>query len=411
VGEEVVTRVFDAPTKTVRESLFLPLYPLAEWIALNWWRLLFAVPRSRSSRDYAAPYHSLVAASEGFALPALTLEPMGEEVRISWSSRRLERAPLEFVGDGVVFVRREEVRAELSSFVNMVTGRLLEAGIAETLLQEEWRAVLELGSEEEEFCRYAAALGLDPFNVEDEQASALVEASKRIPQALHEEFFSSAELSNLRNEARSIERVIESLQGPNEALEPIRSLRGVWAPREASAELSFRRLDAPWKVGYAAARRLRAHLGLDGAALPSFESLANALGLEEHVLEAEIRRARNLVSVDGLVVHDDEERPGFAVRAGSKEARRFAFCRELFEYLTTRGPAPLVVTKGATYRQQKNRAFAAEFLLPSEALRSRVEGQSVTLQKVDEIAREFGVSWAVVNHQLDNHRIAEVIPA
>ena len=39
IGDSVITRVLDARAKTVREFVYVPLYPLAEWLATNWWFL------------------------------------------------------------------------------------------------------------------------------------------------------------------------------------------------------------------------------------------------------------------------------------------------------------------------------------------------------------------------------------
>ena len=55
-----------------------------------------------------------------------------------------------------------------------------------------------------------------------------------------------------------------------------------------------------------------------------------------------------------------------------------------------------------------NRAFAAEFLAPSSALRSRLARPVVDGDDMDELAAEFGVSSLVIEHQVRNHRIARV---
>lgn len=39
VDERCVTRFYDRQTNSVRKTLILPLYSLAEWIAGNWWSL------------------------------------------------------------------------------------------------------------------------------------------------------------------------------------------------------------------------------------------------------------------------------------------------------------------------------------------------------------------------------------
>lgn len=412
VADEVVTRVLDERTRSVRKSLFLPLYPVAEWIASNWWRLLYEGPSPHltNGNGYGSR-HCLAEAGEGFALPALSLEPQGESMRLSWIGTKPSRAPLEFLGSGVSFLDREAVQAGLRELVDAVVGRLEEAGVQGTYLQEEWLAIRELEPDEEEFCRLAAILGLDPFQVPEDLAGKVIEAAQKVPSPIQEEFFASADLAGLVEEARALRETVDATSASHEGLDPLRELR---AGRQASRRSDSSRVQRgglpPWEEGYAAARALRADLGLDGRPLPSFGSLAEALGVEAGALEKEIRTARGLVTVDGLVALDREQRPGFAVKAAAEPARRFTFCRELFEYLTAPGTAPAIVTRGATHRQRRNRAFAAELLLPSAALRDRFPEGRATLEEANRVADEFAVSWAVLGHQLENHRIAEIMP-
>src|SRR5687767_9856300 len=41
VGDSVLTRVLDKRAKTVRDGIFVSVYPLAEWIVANWWSLFY----------------------------------------------------------------------------------------------------------------------------------------------------------------------------------------------------------------------------------------------------------------------------------------------------------------------------------------------------------------------------------
>jgi hypothetical protein len=410
---EVITRVQDQQTRSVRDGLYLPLYPVAEWIASNWWRLLYEgpPPHLADGNGYSSR-HCLAEAGEGFALPALSLEPQGESLRLSWISSKPSRAPLEFQGSGVSFLDREVVQDSLRELVDAVVGRLEEAGVEGTYLQEEWRAIRDLEPDEEEFCRLAATLGLDPFQVPEDLAGKVIEAAEKVPSAIQEEFFASADLAGLVEEAGAIQNAVDAASAPHQGLEPLRELRTRLraSGRGGTSWVQPAGLP-PWEEGYAAARALRADLGLDGCPLPSFGSLADVLGVGAGALEKHIWTARDLLTVDGLVVLDREERPGFAVKATADGARRFTFCRELFEYLATPGAAPAIVTRGATHRQRRNRAFAAELLLPSAALRDRFPDGRATLEEANRVADEFAVSWAVLNHQLENHRIAEIIPS
>ncbi len=410
---EMITRVLDQQTRSVRDALYLPLYPVAEWIASNWWRLLYEGPSPHlaDGNGYSSR-HCLAEAGEGFALPALSLEPQGESLRLSWTPRKPLRTPLEFLGGGVSFLDREAVQAGLRELVDAVVGRLEEVGVEGTFLQDEWRALRDLEPDEEEFCRLAATLGLDPFQVPEDLAGKVIEAAEKVPLAVQEEFFASADLEILVEEAGALRETVDAASSPHEGLEPLRELRASFRASGRAGDSSVHSAAGlpPRKQGYDAARALRADLELDGCPLASFGSLAEALGVGGRALEGDIRTAQRLVTVDGLVALDREERPGFAVKAVTEPARRFTFCRELFEYLATSGSAPAIVTRGATHRQRRNRAFAAELLLPSAALRDRFPDGRATLEEANRVADEFAVSWAVLNHQLENHRIAEIIP-
>lgn len=67
-----------------------------------------------------------------------------------------------------------------------------------------------------------------------------------------------------------------------------------------------------------------------------------------------------------------------------------------------------LLTQARSDRQQWSRAFAAEFLAPSAALRTKVSRSTVDEDAVDELAAEFGVSSMLIAHQLQNHGIAEI---
>jgi Zn-dependent peptidase ImmA (M78 family) len=112
---------------------------------------------------------------------------------------------------------------------------------------------------------------------------------------------------------------------------------------------------------------------------------------------------------DALVAVNDQEAPGFAVDKERDSSAKFALCRGLFEYFNSVNGHPLLVTREQTRRQQRNRAFAAEFLAPSELLTERVSGRTIDEEEVEDIAEELGVSSYVVDHQLDNHQIVDEV--
>jgi hypothetical protein len=130
--------------------------------------------------------------------------------------------------------------------------------------------------------------------------------------------------------------------------------------------------------------------------------------LLDHVTEPVDFEATALV--DGVITRNDDLFPAFAFRGfSSDENTRFHFCRALAEVFASPGTDTLI-TKAHSERQQRNRAFAAEFLAPSTGLQQRLNGRRVVDgDDIDELATVFGVSSRVVEHQLRNHQLARII--
>jgi len=355
----------------------------------------------RSTRHGYRARHSLTAASEGFSLPPLVLDPMGEVVRLSWSQRRFRHCSVEFVDAGSAYLDPSDVEEALRGFIQAVILRLEDEGVGDTFLQTEWSNLAALEPEEQAFCRLAASLGVDPFDTSKEQQRRIEGAASMLPPELHEEFFFSADLANLLEDAESVDEALQIASRTPVELRALCSLRQSFSTKLFHGK-------APWREGYEAARALRNELSLDGEPLSDFSSIARSLGVSGGELEQAIGSGPRLSRIDGVVGFNERQSPGFVVRSVADEAKRFTFCRELFEYLSVPDGSSLIVTRARTERQKRNRAFAAEFLLPSKSLRERIDTDLVSAEVVDEIASTFGVSWAVVIHQLENHGIGRL---
>ena len=79
-GEESITKVEARRMQSVRTGIYVPLYPIAEWMIANWWFLWdeWRAPRGVDSR------HNLAAAKEGFVLPDLTFAPTESKMELTW---------------------------------------------------------------------------------------------------------------------------------------------------------------------------------------------------------------------------------------------------------------------------------------------------------------------------------------
>jgi hypothetical protein len=112
-------------------------------------------------------------------------------------------------------------------------------------------------------------------------------------------------------------------------------------------------------------------------------------------------------AIDAITAPRRSEAPAFGFRSGLREeSRRFIPCRALSDHLASGRPS--LVTRGCTEHQQRNRAFAAEFLAPAASLRQRIGGDRVGEEDVEDLAQEFQVSDYVIRHQIQNHDLARL---
>ena len=405
IDGEPITRPLDNVSKTVRDSLFLPLYPLAEWVATHWWFLLNEIETpGRSTVETYASRHDLHFASEGFAIPSTLIKPLGSMVRIDWSPGEFPHQRIEFVGHGNAHISSVNFRNVFSDFISSVAARLTDLGITDTLLQEEWKAILEAVSEEQRFCEASASLGLDPYSLNEESARTIVQVGDTLPKSLIGEFFWAADFACLNEQLVSLLEALKVSRSNPANLAPLKNLREV-------TQTAVKIVGAPWEQGYQLARQLRLELNLNGTVLHSFNDVSQALQIDAHDLREAINsQIDHSNTFDAVVDINDEGSPGFVITHRRADALKFSFCRGLFEFLFTNRNEPSLVTKTRSESQKRNRAFASEFLLPAHALRERINTEYVGEEVIDDLADEFGVSTYVVEHQLQNHRIAKTVP-
>jgi hypothetical protein len=68
-----------------------------------------------------------------------------------------------------------------------------------------------------------------------------------------------------------------------------------------------------------------------------------------------------------------------------------------------------LLTDALTWEQAATRAFSAELLAPQAALAQRVRAE-VSSDEVQKLAQEFEVSQLLIEHQIENHQLARVVP-
>ena len=398
----VLTQVDDRRAQTLRDAVFVPLYSMAEWLAANWWFLAYEAENPFNRADPAfAHRHCLATGAEGYAFPNVRFSSAGRLTHIVWSERSSECSEVEFRGCGSVTVDRDQFVQDCSDFVDMVVRRLVACDITDTYLQSEWEAIGATDVDELAFCATAAGLGRDPYDLDGRQEHLVLQVGES--------------LGDLREEA------LPAL-GPNE---PLAACSAIHEAMEAAVPNQIRlgeRLlgsgrsthhgSRPWQAGYELARRARREFGLNGELIATTADLAEAIGHDVATLRQATKPVRPLgalASIDGVVRPQDSESVSFGLRDAPETSRRFLFCRALGEALTTSTDA--LLTRANTERQQRNRAFAAEFLAPSASLAERIFDEFVDQDRIADLADEFGVSSYVIGHQIENHGIAELVAA
>ena len=398
VQGQTLTQVLDHRARTVRDHIFVPLYPIAEWLASNWWFLVHE-HENRVKREGSAfrHRHSLSTSTDGYALPNLTIVASGGRTSLTWGDQEPGSAAVRFLDRGSATVERDQFMQGCAEFIDRVIRRLISHDISSTFLQDEWDAIQNADEDERAFCEMSAGLGWDPYDLDDSTRRQVVELADRLGE-LRSEAVAVFDPAAPSQDCSALLAAVEAAK-PNEL--PL--------PRLDPVALSMEFQDRhPWDVGYELARRARLEFELDGQPISSTESLAHALGQELETLRRAtepLELLRPLELVDGVVTRGASGTVALGLRERGEASMRFLLCRALGEAIYYPGDA--LLTKGTTARQRLNRAFAAEFLAPSSSLAERIQHSTVDGEQVDDLAEEFGVSTRVVQHQLENHRIAE----
>lgn len=392
VGGTVATELYDRYLKESRDHVFVPLSQVAEWVVLHWWRLLHEPAQASSpQRPGFAARHDLSHAGFGFALPQLSLHPLGEFVRAVATRSIPCNAALEFRGHGNALLRRDDLEAELVSLVEAVLARLRESDVPFPDLEADWRAIRAGDADDQEFCRAAALAGLDPYEVPDATADSLARFWDEVPESMRSDALGSAPGNALDALRRWLLEQTEGL-GHAASGEAWAGIRGRMRRGDSS--------DPPWERGYAGARAVRNEL--DAPPGPFVLHDDGSLAIHSRTVTAPAPGSGIL----GCVAADS---PSCVIVRRPPEARRFLVARSLGDYLGRDEPGPGVLGRLDSPRQAHSRAFAAELLAPASWLRAEVgDAPRVDPAAAARLAAELRVSPRVIQHQIRNHGIAEV---
>ncbi|AMJ63041.1 ImmA/IrrE family metallo-endopeptidase [Bosea sp. PAMC 26642] len=376
------------------DGLEIPAYYLAEWVALNWWALLWEPRKNEDEADSDdfLSRHAFPAADNGYALPDLKIIPVGDVIEMRASRRRPLFAGVRFRNGAFASLPRQLVVSELRKFISVTSTHLGSRGFTGTPLQEMVELISTTEPEQEAYCRMVGALGLSPYAENETLDGHLAEAIQNLGERVAMDLCLAATAETFAVAERRAGLALE-LAG--------RSDPASLAPLSPIAPPPDILTQEAWRRGVAAAARVR-----DGLRISETDAKGGTAFLER--LGIELEKATQLASTDnedvtGAVIRDD-----LAMRLGliqpRKEQRRFTAARGAYAAWTAESAQnSQLLTYSLTRDQQASRAFAAELMAPKAFIRLRYRTAEKSKHLVDDIAAELTVSPEVVRYQAENN--------
>jgi hypothetical protein len=397
-GGDCITLVEDQASHSARRSIYCSLYPLAEWAAYNWWllvshvRLAGAVTRPADVVRHRRILrnHHLRAAGDGFLWPNAAIIPEGGSTRIVWARDRdvHPSAPIRFISDGAFSCTPHSVETALRRLIENVLGRLDEAGITDSALEREWRAVNEAEGDPEEaaFCVAAARLGLDPYSLDAATAKTIATIGSKLDSHLLIDFLDAVDPEAMNDGVMWISRTAAVLRKTAGKSSPMMD-------QLRTAIVSSPNGGRPWERGWEQARRAREAIGLDSDQTLEVDDFVTVV-VEPH-------DDPGLIALGGIT--DSEGHALVSRQHMNDTARRFATARALWHFAAGEN-GRFLLTDAHTDRQKIERAFAAELLAPALGVQHFISDNAgvIGYELLEGAADHFGVSPFVIRHQAEN---------
>ena len=384
----------DIWAKTIRDSVLVSAYPLAMWLASSWWRLNFEplpVHGVIPSTDWRMA-HEMGAANHGFVWPKVLFASDCEVMQI-WgvsSSANTQQSVRYLNGlDIPVFVKLADFQRSLEKFIDSVLSRLDAVGCKNTDLWNLWQLIQEERADPQSlnYRRLEAELGYDP----DECPEAIMDKAQMLEHRMGASTLT--ELAPVYGRAGG--------ESPLNAIEEIIGSPGLTGtPDIPSLQKAKSTRGAPWQHAVAVARELRESLSKRDGVIDN-KQLYELLGLSTPEVDGWKPTTRNNAAI---AIPENNKRFKFVPRKAHPMAKRFELARLLGDYILTGSTEGqwLTSTDLSTSRQKFQRAFAAEFLCPIDALQDFLQSDYCE-SAIEDATEHFQVSQTTVNSLLRNN--------
>jgi hypothetical protein len=391
-----LSEVYDTSVLTVRKHIYVPVYLVARWLLVHWWRLRWEPQRNTQEWRLA---HSMASIGEGYVWPPVEFSSDGEFIQINMQAEPApDVAAIRYLRDLTIDIPAAAFETAVDDLLSKVLERLSACGHADGELKD---LLSELEEERSDCavsraCRLQAHAGIDAGAAPQgwlREAETLSQTTG--PTAIDEVMAVLPELQDDIQIARSqLDRIRTS---PNTI--DLSRIEGV---RAGGNLLSLRISEPPWQRGERLARELRKHCQLPNGPITD-RSLGDLLGVHLPLqaptssFRQPLRggyRNRNVNSSISILVHSP--RP---------DSQRFYLARLLGCALLSSAEEHLLpVTDAKTAMQKSERAFAQEFLCPWVELDEFTDEHGLDEEGLAEAADHFKVSEQVVLTTLVNKK-------
>lgn len=425
----------------VRDAFYVPLGPVADWFVRSLPALTFEErshsfplrPRLHESlrewgerlppsgleldqwldeREDFWSRHFLSAGAEGARLPNLAFLRQDDAVIISWAPPDFEGPPAVTMlhPSGLARIRWQDLQETAVAFVEEVRGWFVGAARMDVYPWLRSRAKqagsASLDSALSLFCARSLAeiadlfevrpgdvrqtLGLDPGS-DDPAASPLCQVVRDLPPRPSPGL--GAEILEVVRAARETDPVA----------------RNAWRAGQATARDAASAAETAEEEGYQAARAVRAELGCNGEPISDLQRLFDHFGVA--LTFGTTHSVGERLVVAGLDKGRAAARVLKTPRTGTDWGRRFEEARALGHLLLNPLRGGSVGAASSDYAQEWRRrrsgAFAAELLLPSDALEQASGGVLDGIcadRRFENLLERYGVGARTAAHQLYNQR-------
>jgi len=403
IGDNCITERRNE-ANSISEALYLPIYPLTEWIVFNWFFLFFEYTNPVNSIQATfKTRHLLSSASSGFPLPQLLVTPSNGEISFTWRETTPVHTKFSFISNGHFKINEQEVEDELKEFIEAIILRLESSNIFDTPLQKEWEIIRRLSHEELEYCKLCASLGADPFEVPESISEHIEYLFTEYPSHFANEYLNAINGSNISSALKKVDILTEQIKTPNPETGQLSKIK------KALHQSLRSYANQPWIQGYDAARALRSYFSLNGSPLTDISELSELVKMDIASLFRGVNLGADLNGINAISNQQDNLGAFYFRPIQFSKHQVFTFGRLMYEYLTSEVDELGIVTHTNNSNQKRNRAFAAELLLPASKLRNELSGRSIISRTdIDELSEKFQTTSQLIEHQVYNHRIAQI---